>query len=292
MTSLKTCPSPIGKFTNVEGETVLTSCKSWKCPYCSRVKKKRLLDRVRVGFKGFRTYTATLTEVKRPDNESRARAITKHWNRLRSSLRKRGYNVERFFWSKEFKPLRGSSDPTLYPHLHVLLTADIPKALIEELWYKATDKTAYQIYYDETCDVSNAGGYMAKYMTKSAFNDGFQKGERRYGFSHGHFPDMTQTVSGVDFEGKPFSFVKAVKGVWKFQLQYGIIRGERNFKHDDVATWDGGGYVLRPFAWKNSFTVGVEKNCIHDCFECKLTRLCSKYAQPIYPRRSINHYDT
>lgn len=291
---MKRCPAPIGVFSDQNGHEHLASCKQWSCSFCAAVKKRRILDRASLGFKGFRTYTATLTELKAKSNYETARSIMKHWNRLRNSLKKRGYPVERFFWTKEFKPLKGSTDTTLYPHLHVLLTANIPKKLLEHLWYMATDGTAYQVYYDETIDVKKAGAYLAKYMTKSSMVDGFNKGERRYGFSHGHFPLILNNVTGIDFDGVPFSFEVPKTNQYTFRLQYGVIRGERHYEAlERVSENIGGEIVIKPFPWKLGYLPHIEDNCFHNCLECGLTRLCGKFAKPLYSRRYHNQdYDT
>jgi len=215
------CPTP-NHIVTPDGKRIEVSCKSWSCPVCSKTRKKRLIDRFRHGCGinsgGFRYRMITLTEVKHPDNESNAREIMKHWNRLRASLRKNGHPLTNYFWTREYKPLYGSDSPIMYPHLHVAIKASIPYALLQRLWLLASGASRVHVPTDEEVNkLCDPVAYMSKYLTKSDMNDGFKKGERRYGFSRTGFPNynVEHTYKIPTFEGeKEFTYkpYKALPG--------------------------------------------------------------------------------
>ena len=193
---MKKCPQPVGFFEDQEGSRIPAACKSWKCPVCGPRKKARLLDRVNAGFQGmdfskggYRTRHVVLTENANCDNH---KEITKHWARVRSALAKRGYRSYRYFWVKEFtkKGIR---------HLHVQVAGlRASRAELEEIWWAATEKTAY-IVRAPSEELLSPAGYLSKYMTKDSLADGFEKYERRYSCSRG-FPPLDRFVPGKDFD--------------------------------------------------------------------------------------------
>jgi hypothetical protein len=148
-------------------------CKSWRCPACSKVKKNIVLDRCRDGFAGERVRFLTLTLSPDADNKR----ITQYWNRFKASLYKKGYRRFKYFWVKEFTK-QGVC------HLHVAISAYIPKSLIDRYWNLATEKTSFITYISYKGFLKNPAGYMTKYMTKQLYEgDLYERGERRFGFS-------------------------------------------------------------------------------------------------------------
>jgi len=99
------CPCPVGRILK-NGVFYPVACKSWKCLHCAAVKKLKLIKRFETYKKsGVRYRMLTLTELKHPSNFENAKELTKHWARLRASLRKHGIPVTDYFWTKEYKPL-------------------------------------------------------------------------------------------------------------------------------------------------------------------------------------------
>lgn len=186
------CPNPIGVVKNESDGTLFElGCGKWSCPHCSKIKKNRLLDRVRVGFSGHRVRHFVLTELKGAG--SKESDISLHWARLRASLAKYGFKGYKFFWTKEFAPLKGdmSPNPKLYRHMHLMISTYIPKSLIERLWLRATEETAGIVRQrDHGFVVHNPAGYLAKYMSKGFREAPFEKNERRYGLSRNAFPQL------------------------------------------------------------------------------------------------------
>lgn len=172
------CPNPIGVFKTKEGLPVgLAPCKRWDCPHCGDIKKSQVLDRARAGFHesgGYRVRFLTLTL----ENQAHEWDIGKYWNRLRASLRKKGFKFYRYFWVKE----RGVKSGRI--HMHILIDAYVPVKLIKRLWFLATDKTSYivDIRAPKHGKIENVAAYMMKYMTK-AVSAHIGKKQRRFGFS-------------------------------------------------------------------------------------------------------------
>lgn len=73
--------------------------------------------------------------------------------------------------------------------MHLMVSAWIPKHEIEELWYYATDRTAY-IVRQRDHGIHSPAGYLSKYLQKGFRDAPFDKNERRYGFSSGDFPKL------------------------------------------------------------------------------------------------------
>jgi hypothetical protein len=187
------CPYPVGHYiVNDHGSLrkVDIPCKSWRCPACSRVKRNIVLDRARDGFAIIDRPVYFMTLTAPPDTPHEL--IMKWWNRLRASLRRRGYQLE-YFFKKEFTA-KGAR------HLHIAYTGgEIKEDLLKHLWYLATDKRAYIVNISPVKSLRNVAGYLMPYMAKDDDNrDYYRKGERRYGFSrHPGFRSKKKTYASM-----------------------------------------------------------------------------------------------
>lgn len=230
MTSKKKskCPTPIGHAERSDGTIVNISCKSWKCPHCSKVNKKRILDRVSNGFRGNKSvYGVTLTEVTETEHE-----IMQHWATFRRLLLYH-FGKNNYFWVKEFQQ-NGNR------HLHILFEKPIAHALIKRLWTTATGGKAYIVWINEY-EVHKSAGYLAKYITKSSNDERFGKHERRYGFSQGG-----QFVLDNMRQFELYGYLPPAPNTWVFHLGPPLPKLE---DHLGRADWDGGGISDLPFPW-------------------------------------------
>lgn len=188
------CDTPVGRFKDEHGVEHPVNCNRWGCPHCTKVKKTRIRNRFEFNHGGFRYRMMTLTEVKALENFENSKEIMKHWNHFRSNMKRAGHKIDRYFWTKEYKPRKDGSDPNvLYPHLHVIIATLAPVSLIREHWEKATGNAKIVHIPEETFEVKNSISYMMKYLGKSDFLDGFSHRERRFGFSR-NFPAKEQIV--------------------------------------------------------------------------------------------------
>lgn len=172
---LKACPTPIGRVFHEDGRTRLLPCNSWKCPYCSRIKRRKFQERVEQGIGEIprNARFLTLTQADRDPTY-----IMDAWNRLRANLRKKGITFN-YVWVKELTQ-RGNV------HLHCLIDKYIPQRLLSEAWKRATGGISYIVDIRAVRSSSNAVKYLCKYITKSFDQIGnymFVRRERRYGFS-------------------------------------------------------------------------------------------------------------
>lgn len=180
------CPQPIGYFV-IDGEKVPAPCKQWNCPVCGKVRKNKLLDRVKQGYSvvqqgGGRVRALCLTLGPQAKNE----LMGKYFARFRAWLAKprlhhkklRSFRGINYFWTKEFQQ-NGQL------HLHILVDAYIPVALIRKAWKWATYGTSKIVFITKlNREVKRPAGYMTKYMLKELEQaDEFRRKERRFGFS-------------------------------------------------------------------------------------------------------------
>ncbi|GEM_PF-6923721 len=240
------CPHPVGYVTKMKGDDigvkVPVNCKRWSCSHCGKVNKKRVLDRVNYGFKGgVRVRGMTLTELKEPDNPEHEK-ISKHWARLRANLYKKGYKF-RFFRVTEFRPRycktcrkdcvnKGKRqdcefDNTQYRHYHILIDAYIPQEVVSNAWYEATNHTAYIVWMNKS-EIKKAGGYFAKYITKTMNDEHFGRHERRFSFSQKCFP-LVVMEELPDLDGISLGSIPTRVDGEKFRLP---IPGEWEFTYD------------------------------------------------------------
>ncbi|HEY9758997.1 MAG TPA: hypothetical protein V6C97_27760, partial [Oculatellaceae cyanobacterium] len=129
------------------------------------------------------------------------RDMGKYLHRFFMAIRKAGYKFE-YLWTKEFTK-KGKL------HVHAFITAFVPHGVIKHYWYLATDKTSYIVYIAQA-EVRSTAAYMAKYMTKGAFNDeGFRPKERRYGMSKGFreaWPELAHQIKEADAQVYEFFY--------------------------------------------------------------------------------------
>ena len=191
MTVFTDCPTPVGVYypEDNEGEARPVPCKRFKCPYCGKIRRKQVMDKVKRGFGSDRVRFLTLTIPPQIDNY-KGRRLMKAWNRFRTRI-KQLFSGFKYFWVKEFtkKGIR---------HLHIMINVYIPIAVIKRVWKKATTYTVKvqngreeretfasitHISGSKKRKIMNAAGYMTKYMTKQMQGRNFDERERRYGFS-------------------------------------------------------------------------------------------------------------
>lgn len=198
------CSNPIGLFRGPEGQAIPAPCKSWSCPDCAKVKKNQVLDRAQAGYqevqaKGGRVRALCLTLGPKAENSE----MGKYFARFRAWLAKprkhrkkfRSYRHINYFWTKEFQE-NGQL------HLHLLIDAYIPVALIRKAWKWATRGTSKIVFITAmNREIYHPAGYMTKYMTKEIAQNGkFRRKERRFGFSRGLFKLAPKQPTGWTFE--------------------------------------------------------------------------------------------
>lgn len=184
---IERCPHPSGYVRNLEtGELVPLPCNRWTCPVCGPRRKAALLDDIAYGGgiiqangRRWRFLTLTLS------TKVNGRDIDLFWARFRAHIHnwrvKQGHKIPvQYFKVKEFTE-KGQR------HLHVLIDTFVPFNFIQHAWRQATEGTSFWVHIKKA-QVKSAAGYMSKYMTKqTVMSDKFDKGERRYSFSH-RFP--------------------------------------------------------------------------------------------------------
>lgn len=177
------CRMSTGKFIGPDGQEKKAYCNQWGCPDCGPAKKRKFLWQMNVacgliqqGGKRWRGMTLTLSANDGDDN----RYMGVYWNRFRNSMKKAGYDMKHFIWVKEYQPGTGML------HLHVLIAAFIPWAVIKYYWIRAVGATPgkdYRHTWISAASIRSTAAYMAKYMSEDLDNSRFRKGERRYGMS-------------------------------------------------------------------------------------------------------------
>ena len=182
------CPTPIGYMDIPNVGIIPIACRRWNCPHCGKWRKIRLALRVANGFFGHNdVITWTLTQS--PSDKSN---IVKNFNILRRILKRKHNITMKFMWVKEFTPkshhyvdikgnIRFSVGGTR--HLHILTLTPIDQDYLSQLWKEITHEKSYIVWVNQA-NIKNAGGYVFKYLTKAYESEtGYQKNERRYGFS-------------------------------------------------------------------------------------------------------------
>lgn len=202
------CPNPVRMLENYwTGKCIPVPCKKWTCPHCSRWMRKKILDRITLGFgkDSKEYYFMVLTDHIHPDD------ISKHFNHFRIYLN-RSYQIDKYFWTKEFTPpahnyldrkgnLRRSVGGV--KHMNVLLSFvdKVPeKQFLKDLWL-ASNGDSYEISFEKVNTYSPAG-YMMKYVTKAFQDDLYMKNENRIMFSRS-FPKLQQFKLDVAYSNRP-----------------------------------------------------------------------------------------
>lgn len=215
------CPRPIGMYVNRHDGSVLPiPCNRWDCPHCGPIKKNRVADRVKRGFRldsvaGNRVRAMTLTQKLGTEQY-----IMDCWSRFRALLAKRGIHLK-YFWSKEFT-VKGER------HMHVLINAYIPQEIIKECWLKATKGESYIVWItgkelpdSEKGDIYNPAGYATKYLTKSYSEDcRFEKNERRFGFSRYKLFKVQKCEYFTSLSTPDFWDAIACVTSWRAEIEY------------------------------------------------------------------------
>jgi len=190
-----------GQFTE---KLVFLRCKSWKCPFCSKINSKVFRIKFRNGLnllydelsriKGFRpnywfkflTLTAPGGEYRKKSNSEIESDLKKNFNRLRTALKK---DIGDFQYIWVVEPHKSG-----VPHLHVLIMGKniankSVMSKIEALW-----RERYGMGYIWLQSIKNGlkgiVWYMSKYMAKGM--ESGLKGGRVYSASRGFKSLMSQ----------------------------------------------------------------------------------------------------
>lgn len=175
MSDLGYCPTPIGHL-KIGSVIIPLSCNRWQCPYCGRIKKWLLAEKVGLLFEGVNSVKQiTLTQ-----KAGSKRNIMDDWEAFRRILTRAGLKIEKYVWFKEFT-YKGQR------HLHILL--DIPEFVnqkwLSDVWRKVTKGESFRVWINES-DIERAAAYAMKYLTKSYSGEyRYAKKEHRVGFSRG-----------------------------------------------------------------------------------------------------------
>lgn len=183
-------------ISEIEGYSL--NCHQWSCPFCAKVLKNQLLDRINLGLQDksdfyFFTLTSSYLDMD----------IKSSWNRFRAALYY-NYPIDRFVWVMELTPpshsyvdWKGVSRVSIggLRHFHGLMSFvdKIPsKDEFGAFWERATKFEANQIHFEKLWDIKSPAGYMAKYVTKALYS-GYKDRERRIGFSQ-NFPKLVSNL--------------------------------------------------------------------------------------------------
>jgi len=210
------CSKPVGIGFDPEAKAHLLRCKDRRhCPYCSKLEKMILLDRIDRTFQplidsGAEIGWVTLTVQFDGSSENRAtinRDFSKYWARFRANFWKRGVKFSYFkmieFTEKDVK------------HIHLMTSPALDYFDVQEAWAWAT-RGSLIIESEAIKDVRRAATYVSKYMTKLTSYQMYNKHERIYSFSQ-DLPDavdldkydiietpVTETIVYEHLDGKSY----------------------------------------------------------------------------------------
>lgn len=156
------CHSPIVLTNANASEHLIKPCDSWKCPVCSRRKKRELEKKIKIACDG-KTLRHLVLTLK--DDED---LMTK-WNSFKTQLQKRG-KLKEYIWVKEFQE-RGVR------HLHILIFEFIRYELVNRYW---EGRTSIKF-------VRGNKNYITKYLGELDAQELFNPGEKRFSTSRGLF---------------------------------------------------------------------------------------------------------
>jgi len=179
----KYCVKPVGVGFDPEGKAHLLRCKDRRhCPYCSKLEKNLLLQRIDRAFQpiidadgevGFTTLTVEFDGT----DECRERInkdFSLYWRRFRATFWKRGIKFSYFkmieFTQKNIK------------HIHLMTSPALDYFDVQEAWAHAT-RGSLIVESESVKDVRRVSHYLSKYLTKLTSYSLYSKHERIYSFS-------------------------------------------------------------------------------------------------------------
>jgi hypothetical protein len=132
-------------------------CHNSRCEYCARLKGIRVAGAIEKVFAEQKTYMMTITwHHDKPPQEVWAK-VGPDWNRIRTAIVKR-------YGAFKFVRILETHTVSPYPHLHVILSANVEK---EWLSKECESAGAGFICNVEECTSLYAGYYVRKYLTKA-----------------------------------------------------------------------------------------------------------------------------
>jgi hypothetical protein len=137
------------------------SCKSWDCPSCRRKKAEDYRSRMNSIDDGRKLWFLTLTYFHNNSPLEAWRTYNVAWNRLRTHISKR-------YGSFDYIRVLESHKNSPYPHLHVILDAEMSHSFIGEAAVSAG--FGYQIKY-KPITADGCFAYIRKYLTKEWKNE-------------------------------------------------------------------------------------------------------------------------
>lgn len=172
-----------------------TRCKTWSCPYCGRIQKDLLSEKIRKFFakKNIYHYTFTIRNTGQSPEAS-----VKHGKHSFSRFRKlmnRRYGRFAYVYFVEFTQ-RG------IVHYHLLSDGDFPKWKVKELWFKST-RNSYMV---EKSKFAVKHGivrqYVLKYVLKQIdqYGKSVVHGQKIYAYSS-HFFNPPKLKLGWELIG-------------------------------------------------------------------------------------------
>lgn len=172
-----------------EAKTIPIFCKSWICPHCSKLKQRRLEQRIRSAHPNkFITLTVEQTPgLTRHDAET---TIREHWSKFIAAVRK---------FKPEFEYLKVIEwTKKGWPHVHVVARSDyLPQSLLATLWRKHVLPGFVDIR--KIHDGSAMPREITKYVTKTARHYARRKqGERLFTTSLGFFSRESKHKENLD----------------------------------------------------------------------------------------------
>lgn len=172
------CPNIRSYLTFVNTETGLqipVPCNSYSCPFCGKIKARRLYNALFTYFKQFkiiRFWTFTISSDIGLDKKQHYKLFGEIWRRFINEIRRNvlfSKKQQNFQYVRVAEPHKSG-----YIHFHAIFTEYFPRDILQKLWDNLCKRLSGREKHTGTCIVKgiistkNACRYISKYVLKSA----------------------------------------------------------------------------------------------------------------------------
>lgn len=203
-------------------------CKSWSCPHCAEIRKKRWQWRATNGVTLFLVDNreidfVTVTSHEKLTPAGSVAVLGGAWNKLNRRVKRASENHDYLLVPEFHKSGK--------VHIHLLTTA-----VLKKKWWKDNARACGFGYQSDVQEVASLGGvsaYVAKYLTKMLQNSNLPKHFRRVRTSNG-WPKLPELPPHPDWQ---FSLVKPDIPLAFIEKTY-VAQGYRVVLADGISAWD------------------------------------------------------